>query len=361
MRLPIQSSICFLLSLIFSESVVADPARDAEAYAEAVKRINESHASRPGDATEADLGRKMPASALTAVKRVVDSKDDASELADSLATCAEAALDLDLMTHFEAIRKRLAEISPQKAAEVGTVVSRERFIIRGIGAFKEGYLEQFADVFDAVLTAYDEVFAFSEFSKVPGKKLRVRVHLEEKITRPPHFAPQFPFHSEIDFPVIDPEEFKSPTPQGQFLFYGLCHELGHVIAMWGDLKTMEDYHAWAHYTGVAIVEHLASTAKDKPFMRSIVDMRYGRTLAAERDKAGTPSVDDREGVMAMLIGLHDAAGPESIGAAMNQLDEKGRHKRVNHVRYYAFDDFKRALGDVIEDRDRKKAALDLFP
>ena len=37
--------------------------------------------------------------------------------------------------------------------------------------------------------AYDEVFGFAEYSKVPGKKLRVRVHLEERITRPPHFAP----------------------------------------------------------------------------------------------------------------------------------------------------------------------------
>jgi hypothetical protein len=49
----------------------------------------------------------------------------------------------------------------------------------------------------------------------------------EQITQPPQFAPQFPYHSEIDPPVIHPDRFRSPTEKGQMMFYGLCHELGH--------------------------------------------------------------------------------------------------------------------------------------
>ena len=75
---------------------------------------------------------------------------------------------------------------------------------RGFGDLQEGYLSDFADLLDGILDAYDETFGFKEWSKVPGKKLRVRVHLVDQITRPPHFAPQFPYHSEIDMPVIDP-------------------------------------------------------------------------------------------------------------------------------------------------------------
>jgi hypothetical protein len=141
------------------------------------------------------------------------------------------------------------------------------------------------------------------------------------------------------------DQFASPTSKGHFLFYGLCHELGHVIAMWGDLKTMEDHHAWAHYTGVVIVEHLAQQAKDKPALQNMKDARW-RSLALERALPANrvpPSVKDQPAVMALLIALHDSVGPKAIGAALNRLDEQNKEKRVNQVRYYSFADFQKAL------------------
>jgi len=66
---------------------------------------------------------------------------------------------------------------------------------------------------------------------VPGKKLRGRVTLVDAIIRPPRFEPQHAFHSLVYFPVVDGETLRSPTSKGQFLQYGLCHELGHVIAV----------------------------------------------------------------------------------------------------------------------------------
>jgi len=339
--------------------LLAGPAQDAAAYAGAVAKINDAHVRQPGRNTETLLAKQMPPAARSALQRVVDSKP-APDLAPALLRCGEAALDLDLTEDFKWVRTRLAAVDAASAAKLGDAVSRPRFIVRGIGEFQSGWLEGFADVCDGILAAYDEVFGFAEFSKVPGKKLRFRVHLEPEIKNPPHFAPQFPWHSEVDFPVADGAQFSSPTAKGQFLFYGLCHELGHVIAMWGDIKTMEDQHAWAHYTGVVIVEHLAAAAKDKPWMQKLKDEKW-RSLKLEREKPDNktpPSLVSINSVMALLIALHDAVGPKIIGKALNEMDAKNKCRRINHVRYYSFAEFQKAL--LAAAPDKKDAITKIF-
>jgi hypothetical protein len=340
-----------LLLAWWNAIVVAGPAQDAAAFASAVSKINDAHVRQPGKNTEALLARQLPASAKASLKRVLEARSG-PELAPALLRSGEAALDLDLMEDFKAVRARLAAEDAAAAAKLGDAVSRPRFLVRGIGEFQPGWLDGFADVCDAVLAAYDEVFGFAEFSKVPGKKLRFRVHLEPAITKPPHFAPQFPWHSEVDFPVADGVRFSSPTKQGHFLFYGLCHELGHVIAMWGDLKNMEDKHAWAHYTGVVIVEHLSATAKDEPWMAQLKDEKW-RSLKLEReapDNKVPPSLVSQGSVMSLLIALHDIAGPKLIGKAINELEAAKKCRRINHVRYYAMADFHKALLAAAPDR-----------
>ena len=340
-----------------------NPQADADAYIKVIAKINDDHAAKPGTENESALSAKLPVTASTALRRLLAARDS-PELAKLLVSCGEAALDLDRIEEFTEVRKRLTTLSPDTVdTALGDAVSRPRFIIRGIGKFEPEYLSKFADMFDAILKAYDEVFAFKEFSKVPGKKLRVRVHLEKEIKNPPHFAPEFPWHSEIDFPVVDAAAFASPTPQGQFLLYGLCHELGHVIAMWGDLKTMEDHHTWAHYTGVAVVEQLAAGGAGVPFLESARDLRW-RSLKIERElpeNKVAPSLQSKEGVMALLVALHDRVGGRAIGEAMNQVDAKNTGRRVNHVRYYAFADLRKALLATLTDDSKRKAVTELFP
>jgi hypothetical protein len=358
-RVPVRIALPVLLLAWLIAFASAGPAQDAAAFATAVTRINDTHVRQPGKNTEALLAKQVPASAKSSLKRVVEAKSG-PELAPALLRCGESALDLDLMEDFHAVRTRLIAEDAGTAAKLGDAVSRPRFIVRGIGEFQPGWLDNFADVCDAVLAAYDEVFGFAEFSKVPGKKLRFRVHLEPAITKPPHFAPQFPWHSEVDFPVADGAQFSSPTKQGHFLFYGLCHELGHVIAMWGDLKNMEDKHAWAHYTGVVIVEHLATTAKDKPWMASLKDEKW-RSLKLERDlpdNKSPPSLVSQGSVMSLLIALNDAAGPKLIGKAINDLESAKKCRRINHVRYYAMADFHKAL--LAAAPDKKDAINKVF-
>lgn len=340
----------------------ADPARDSGNYVEAIEKVNAVHAKKPGDATEGDLADKVPRQAVVGLARLLRERPS-EEINAALVACGEAALDLAIEDHFLRIRKRLLEIDPDSAAILGDAAVRERFVVRGIGGLGDEFLDDFADLLDGVLDAYEEVFGFAEWSKVPGKKIRIRIHLEDQITRPPHFAPQFPYHSEIDMPVINAAGFKSPTPKGQMMFYGLCHELGHLIAMWGDRRNQEDHHAWAHYTGVVIVEHMATSPQYKKLLADRRDVRW-RSLSMERKKpenAIDPSGESKPGVMVLLIKLHDLAGPKMIGDAMNRMDEEDTGHRINHVRYYSFSDLKKALGEVCDDRERRETIREVFP
>lgn len=334
-----------------------DPGQLARDYALAVAAVNKAHADRPVAKDEGELGKQLPASAAKLVAELVRC-GDAPEVRDALATAAAAALDLDRLDDFAALRDRLVQLDGTFANDIGIALSRLRFLAIATGGVEPECLSRIADVFDLVLDAYADVFGLRNFSKVPGKKLRLRIHLEAKITRPPHFAPQFPFHSEIDFPVIDGKAFASPTKDGQFLFYGLCHELGHVIAMWGDRQNEEDRHAWAHYTGVVIVEHLAKAKKDSPALDGLRDSRW-RTLDFERKRLEAaktkPGGKDVDGVLARLLALHDAVGPAAIGEALDALDTSKKHELVNRVRYYRMADFQKALLATKAGKAKKKA------
>ena len=324
----------------------------ADTYREEIEDVNRDHARKPGETTEDELSKELPKKALKALDDLLELKDSPGVF-DALEACGEAALDLARLEDFERVRERLLAASPEHAARLGTALSRPRFLLRGLGGLELEYLEHFAGVFDAILLGYDELFGFEEWSKVPGKKLRVRVHLEEKITRPPHFAPEFPYHSQIDFPVIDAEVLNSPTEAGQFMFYGLCHELGHVIAMWGNRGFEEDHHTWAHYTGVLLVEHLSDQRSFKAFKKHLRDVQW-RSLDKERKglEDTEPGVDDRDGTMKLWIELHDELGPRALGEAINWLDREDQRLRINRVRYYTFRDLKKGL---LETQKKKKA------
>lgn len=334
-----------------------DLARD---YAQAIEAVNRAHAERPVAKDERALGDQLPAPARKLPAQLVK-LPDSEALREALAVAAAAALELDRLPDFELLQARLAALAPERADQVGIAVSRPRFVAIGThGMAREG-LVAIADVFDLVLDAYDEVFGLDGFSKLPGKKLRLRVHREAKITKPPHFAPQFPYHSEIDFPVVEADAFHSPTKEGQFLFYGLCHELGHVLAMWGDRQNEEDRHAWAHYTGVVIVEHLAG--KGLPPLRELRDVRW-RSLEVERKRLAAkkvvPGPQDADTVFARFLALHDAVGPKAVGEALAAMDRAGKHTRIQRVRYYAMRDFQQALLATKAGRAAKKAVEAAF-
>ena len=127
--------------------------------------------------------------------------------------------------------------------------------------------------------------------------------------------------------------------------------------MWGDRQTMADHHAWAHYTGVVMVE----ACSKEPWAKRLRD-RQGRALELERrklkDKA--PSTTDRDGFLKLLIELHDLVGPKGIGAALNDMEAKGVGHRINRVRYYGLEDLERALLAGTKRRKTKAKIRKLF-
>ncbi len=361
MLLRLRAFVVVPIVVLVASAVVAQDATSlARDYAEAVEAVNRSHLQKPVAKDERELATRLPAAARKLPAQLVKLAD-APAVRDALAIAAAAALDLDRVEDFELLQARLAALAPERAAEVGIAVSRPRFLAIGTHGMARDGLVAIADTLDLVLDAYAEVFGLTAFSKVPGKKLRLRVHFVAKIEKPPHFAPQHPFHAEVDFPVVDAHAFESPTKEGQFLFYGLCHELGHVLAMWGDRQNEEDRHAWAHYTGVVIVEHLA--AKGLAPLAKLRDVRW-RSLDFERKrllaKQVVPGPQDADTVLARFVALHDAVGAKTLGEALVALEAAGKLTRVNRVRYYAMADFQQALLATKAGRAAKKAVEAAF-
>jgi hypothetical protein len=126
--------------------------------------------------------------------------------------------------------------------------------------------------------------------------------------------------------------------------------------MWGNRQVEEDHHAWAHYTGVVIVEHLSAKRPAPRWMKDLKDVRW-RSLELERKAAKDvrPSRESREGVMALLVALHDLVGPKAVGAAINRVDLEDERLRVNGVRYYTFDALRDALKQEVKGRRERKA------
>lgn len=355
--------IPFLCAIALTGATVPAPElKAARLYVDAVHDLNEKHARDPGKEDEEELAKKLPPAAAKALDSLLKEKSS-PELAKALADCSEAALDLARIDDFEKIRARMVKDAPAEAAKLDTALARPRFLLRGVGGLDADYLKSFAEVVEGVLEAYDEVFGFREFSKVPGKKLRVRVHLVEKITAPPHFGPEFPYHSEIDFPVVDPKKFSSPDAEGHFFFYGLCHELGHVVAMWDTPGKKEDYHTWAHYCGVTIVEHLAQKKPAPAWMKELRDANW-RTLEKERGEAKKTKAgwDSDKAMMATWVALHDSVGPKLIAQALGEMDVKEVVQRVNHVRYYKLAALKKQLMVLVaNDKEKLKAVQEWLP
>lgn len=356
-----RSSIVFLAVLSLAVSLASAKGMSgarAEQYVallrEAVEKVNRKHLAAPKDSTEADLGKQLPRGMLKKLDLLLG-MDDGDPKWEALAGFIAAAAELDLKDEIAKAEKALRKGSPAHAAKAGHYISRPRFLLHALRV-EDSFAEEFARAFEGVLETYDRVFGFVEFSKVPGKKIRVELH-QEASPRPPHFAPQYPFHSAVDFPVAKGGEFRSPTPDGKFHFYGLCHELGHLIAMWGDRRTEDDHHAWAHYTGVVVVD---ASAK-KPFAKHLRDQRW-RSLEKDRKRleAVAPSGKDRDGVLKLLISLHDLVGPKRIGAALNLMDEKRMGHRINQVRYYWLKDLEKALLAGSKSSAEKKKIAKLF-
>src|SRR5262245_17755426 len=93
-------------------------AKLADAYADAVEKLNAEHARKPGTETEAELAARLPKKALQALDELVRMAPDA-DVGAALARCGESALELDRLDDFDRVRARLSELEPERAQSLG--------------------------------------------------------------------------------------------------------------------------------------------------------------------------------------------------------------------------------------------------
>lgn len=143
------------------------------------------------------------------------------------------------------------------------------------------------------------------------------------------------------------------------MVYGFCHELGHMVAMWGEFgKVEDDKHAWAHYTGSLVVEHVYDKLGSEPWPTwTAFQRRASGRARLEKELEGKAS--DRstyEGTLALFDAVGRTCGPEVYGKAFALLAEKRRFRLVNRVRYLWLDDLRDALLAIVEKEKRNELA-----
>jgi hypothetical protein len=126
---------------------------------------------------------------------------------------------------------------------------------------------------------------------------------------------------------------------------------------------MEDFHQWADYTGNAIVEDLSTREPAPDWMKGLRDFpRWkGMEKLRARVKAVGPALDSADGVMKLLVSLHDTVGTQAVGDAINFLDRRDERLRVNRVRYYTLREILTTLLEVVKDPAKRKAVAALLP
>lgn len=107
-----------LLLLLVLAPGGGDPEKLAREYVAAVAKVNEAHARKPEARDEAELARRLPASASRALDELLE-KGSGPGAAAALLSCGEAALDLDRLEDFERVRAALARRDPASAARLG--------------------------------------------------------------------------------------------------------------------------------------------------------------------------------------------------------------------------------------------------
>jgi hypothetical protein len=97
-------------------------------------------------------------------------------------------------------------------------------------------------------------------------------------------------------------------------------------------------------------------------LKELGDVKW-RSLAKEREKIAStkPSLESADGVLALLVALHDKVGPKALGAAINKLDREDKRLRINNVRYYSMKALKDALLADLKDAKKRREIEALFP
>lgn len=143
------------------------------------------------------------------------------------------------------------------------------------------------------------------------------------------------------------------------IVYGFCHELGHMVAMWGEYRGVEDdQHAWAHYTGCLVVEEVYERLGDEPWPGWTAFQRRasGKTRLEKQVRDVTPGNGSYEEILALFYAISETHGTEVYGEAWKWLERKRRFRRRNGVCYLWLRDLRDALAATLPGEKAREVA-----
>ena len=297
--------------------------------------------------TEESLRKTLPAKFLKLDAQYARLKDPKVK-AQALAQLALLYADLAWKDKIAPIAPELRKVDPELADRLGNFEESEHFFARVVGVDVK-WAQAAVKLGEAARTGYLKLFGFREVSKVPGKKIRILIHLDPSQKGPRlYFHPTPLYHGEIRFEI--PEEKYLTLAGGCRIDYGFCHELGHMIAMWGEYPRIEDdKHAWAHYAGSLVLEEVYEQLGNSPWPGWTAFQRRasGRERLLGEIKGKTAGLGSYESILALFHTVGEEFGTQIYGRAWLWLEKNKRFRKINNVPYLWMKDLEDALTAVV--------------
>jgi len=247
----------------------------------------------------------------------------------------------------------LAKKAPDAVGDLGKAIATTHVLVRYAGVPDE-YAKAVAALYEACDASLRKRFGFGcGVSPMEAKRLHVHLFAGEGRNLSLWTSP-----GSTKFPLIVntmptwERGLSPPGKGGPHIVYGLCHELGHVLAGWED-----DRHQWAHYLGSMLLEDVAAALGEKTWPQPYDYKAEGmaRFLAQIKDAAPDRSTD--AGVARILYDAGQAFGPAIWGKAVAWVKTNRQGKPFQATRLYTFDDLRDALLASACDPAKVKALL----
>lgn len=329
------------------------------AYKQLTDRLHQSALRSRKPLAETALRAKVPSRLLALEKKYLKIKDGATA-ARALSELALLHAELAWAEKIRPITEAVEKLDPSVARRLGHFEESEHFFARVVGADAK-WAAASLRLAEAAHAGYRELFGLDSISKVPGQKVRILIHVDPSHKRPRlYFHPSPPYYSELRYEIPDA---KYLTLEGRNrIVYGFCHEMGHMLAMWGVYGGVEDdKHAWAHYTGCLVVEEVYDRLGNEPWPTWTAFQRRasGRARLDNDTQGKSPKLDSYEGILKLFTAVGDEFGTETYGRAWTWLESKKRFRRISNVRYLWLKDLREALLHVVP-REKAPRVAEIF-
>lgn len=273
-----------------------------------------------------------------------DSGVDATVIADALARLdtLELAEDADAAN---ALIEGIAKDAPEEADRMGRFHRTEHFLLRESG-MDDVQVASLLNVMETAHAAIVKRFGFEQVGAVPGKRIHLRVTIDDGLGIKLFTNPGSGEFSQI---VLrgPPRALRAPTHRGPHVVYGLCHEFGHVLIGWKDSE-----HQWAHYLGSVITSDVHAQLGDDGWWDPYDYGTLEGLPRLQREMTGAkPGLGDKRRMASLFHEIGKRYGEDVYGKAVPWIRTNREGEPFRAVRLYEIADLRAALAVITRDED----------